>query len=181
MENLLDNDLVALVADGDDHAFLELYEQYSHSVYAFVLRMLQDPILAEEAAQDTFIKLWNHAGQYFSDRGSVQAWLLSIARNTALDCLRRESRRLVTVEGQCYDEFWQNVPDTNSLADETHWRSLHFAVQALSDEQRHIIDLAYYQGLSQSDISEILGWPLGTVKTRLRSAVQQLRQGWVEE
>jgi RNA polymerase sigma-70 factor (ECF subfamily) len=143
--------------------------------------MLQDPMLAEEVTQDTFLKLWSRAGQYLTDRGSVRAWLLAIARHAALDCLRHEARHPTLRGDDNPEDFWQDIPDAASLTDETRWRSLHFAVQSLSDEQRRLIDLFYYQGLSQSEISETMGWPIGTVKTRLRSAMQQLRQAWMEE
>ncbi len=182
MEELQDYDLVMQVAAGDDQAFLQLYEQYVDPLHDFVLRILQDPMLAEEVIQDTFLKLWNRAGQYITDRGSVQAWLLAIARHSALDCLRREARHpLLPANNQSSEGPWQDIPDASSLTDETRWRSLHFAVQSLSGEQRRVIDLAYFQGLSQSEISETLGWPLGTVKTRLRSAMEQLRLAWAEE
>jgi len=76
---------------------------------------------------------------------------------------------------------WHSLPDANSLTDENRWRSLSFAVQALSTEQRQVIELAYFQGMSQSDISAVLGWPLGTVKTRMRAAMENLRRAWDEK
>ena len=74
--------------------------------------------------------------------------------------------------------LWQTIPDGNTLSEESRWRALYFAVQTLSAEHRQVIELAYYQGLSQSEIAETLGWPLGTVKTRLRAAMEQLRREW---
>jgi RNA polymerase sigma-70 factor (ECF subfamily) len=105
-------------------------------------------------------------------------WLLSIARRTALDRLRLEGRRPTLSNAYDPEEAWKTIPDGSSLSEESHWRSLNFAVQALSPEYRQLIELAYYQGLSQSEIAEVLGWPLGTVKTRLRAAMERLRREW---
>jgi RNA polymerase sigma-70 factor (ECF subfamily) len=145
------------------------------------VRILHDPMLAEEATQDTFLKLWSRARLYLAERGSLLLWLLTIARRTALDRLRLEARRPLLSDSRDPEEAWGTIPDHNSLPEEARWRSLYFAVQALAPDHRQVIELAYYQGLSQSEIAEVLGWPLGTVKTRLRAAMQHLRQSWNEE
>jgi RNA polymerase sigma-70 factor, ECF subfamily len=103
---------------------------------------------------------------------------LTIARRTALDRLRLEARRPTLSDSKDPAEHWQSIPNGVGLSDEDRWRSVHFALEALSPEHRQVIDLAYYQGLSQSEIAEVLGWPLGTVKTRLRAAMEHLRQEW---
>ncbi len=179
MENLREDDLIRQMANGNDQAFLTLYEQHVHSIYNFVLRMLQDSTLAEEVTQDTFLKFWNHAEQYRMERGSLHAWLMMIARNTALDCLRREARTPLTKKENDSEEV-QDLPDLQTLTDEARWRSLHLAVHALSEKQRQLIEMIFYQGLTQGDIAEILGWPLGTVKTRVRAAIEQLRLVWAD-
>ena len=138
-------------------------------------------MLAEEATQDTFLKLWSRANTYLAERGSLLLWLLTIARRTALDRLRLEARRPTLSDSNDPTQVWQTLPNGDSLSEENRWRSLHFAVQALQPEHRRVIELAYYQGLSQSEIAEVLGWPLGTVKTRLRSAMDHLRQAWNQE
>lgn len=166
------------VAHGEEKAFLMLYDRYASRVHALSLRILQDPMLAEEATQDTFLKLWSRARSYLTERGSLVFWLLTIARRTALDRLRLENRRPVLSEGTDPEDTWRDLPDGASMTDEARWRSLHFAVQALDTDQRQVVELAYYQGLSQSEIAELLGWPLGTVKTRIRSAMEHLRQSW---
>jgi RNA polymerase sigma-70 factor, ECF subfamily len=166
------------VTQGDEGAFLAIYDCYVSRVYALTLRILVDPMLAEEATQDTFLKLWSRAHLYLPERGSLLVWLLSIARRTALDRLRLEGRRPTLSDAHDPAEAWQTIPDGNSVSEESYWRSLNFAVQALSPEHRQLIELAYYQGLSQSEIAEVLGWPLGTVKTRLRAAMERLRQAW---
>jgi RNA polymerase sigma-70 factor (ECF subfamily) len=173
-----DNLLVKRVAQGDEHAFLTLYDCYASRVHALTLRILGDPMLAEEATQDTFLKLWSRAHMYLAERGSLLLWLLTIARRTALDRLRLETRRPSLSDSKDPTEVWKTIPDGEGLPEENRWRSLHFAVEALSPEHRQVIELAYYQGLSQSEIAEVLGWPIGTVKTRLRVAMERLRQEW---
>jgi RNA polymerase sigma-70 factor, ECF subfamily len=173
-----DNQLVKRVAQGDERAFLTIYDCYVSRVHGLTLRILGDPMLAEEATQDTFLKLWSRAHMYLAERGSLLLWLLTIARRTALDRLRLETRRPMLSDSNDSIEALRTIPNGDSLPEEDRWRSMHFAVQALSPEHRQVIELAYYQGLSQSEIAEVLGWPLGTVKTRLRAAMDNLRQEW---
>ena len=171
-------ELLVRIARGDQAAFLLIYDRYAGHVYGLGLRILGDEMLAEEATQDTFLKLWSQARRFTAERGSLLAWLLTIARRTALDRVRLEDRRPALSGATDPEELWQVIPDADTLSEETRWRSLHMVVQALPAEYRQVIELAYYQGLSQSEIAAALGWPLGTVKTRLRSAMQQLRQAW---
>jgi RNA polymerase sigma-70 factor (ECF subfamily) len=175
-----DVDLVARVVLGDERAFLALYDRHASHVYALALRILGDTMLAEETTQDTFLKLWGRARQFFAERGSLVVWLLTITRRTALDRLRLEARRPALSDGTDPDEAWQDIPDASTFSDESRWRSMHFAVESLPSDQRQVIELAYYQGLSQSEIAETLNWPLGTVKTRLRAGVEHLRRLWKE-
>jgi RNA polymerase sigma-70 factor (ECF subfamily) len=179
--DLNDSELMTRVARGDEHAFLMLYDRHAARVHALTLRILSDPMLAEEATQDAFLKLWSRARLFMNERGSLLLWLLTIARRTALDRLRLEGRRPVLSDSNDPDDMWQTIPDLDSVPEEARWRSLHFAVQSLQPDHRQVIELAYYQGMSQSEIAEVLGWPLGTVKTRLRAAMEQLRQKWNEE
>jgi RNA polymerase sigma-70 factor (ECF subfamily) len=158
-----------------------LYDRYVGRVYALTLRILSDSMLAEEATQDTFLKLWSRARMYLNERGSLLLWLLTIARRTALDRLRLEGRRPMLSDSKDAEELWQVIPDLQSMSEESRWRSLHFAVESLSPDHRQVIELAYYQGMSQSEIAEVLGWPLGTVKTRLRAAMEHLREKWNQE
>ena len=178
MSDLEDAGLAAQVAQGNEKAFLAIYDRYASRVHALTLRILSDPMLAEEATQDTFLKLWNRAHLFSAERGSLLLWLLTIARRVALDRLRLEGRRPLLSDSNDLDDVWDQLPDGDSLSEENRWRSLYFAVQSLSLEHRQVIELAYYQGLSQSEIAETLGWPLGTVKTRLRAALEKLRREW---
>jgi len=176
--NIDDIELVKRVAKGDESAFLALYDLYVGRVYGLTLHILGLSQLAEEATQDTFLKLWSRAQKYLAERGPFLPWLLTIARRVALDRIRLESRRPSLADTKDPDTIWQSLPDADTISDEARWRSLHFAVQSLHPDQRKVIELAYYQGMSQSEIAEVLGWPLGTVKSRLRAAMQILRDVW---
>jgi RNA polymerase sigma-70 factor (ECF subfamily) len=175
-----ENKLIARVKMGDERAFLAVYDLFASRVHGLTLRILGDPMLAEEATQDTFLKFWSRSREYLPERGPFLPWLLTIARRIAIDRLRLESRRPALSDSFDPDETWQNLPDLDSATDESRWRSMYFAVQELHPDQRAVIELAYYQGMSQSEIAEVLGWPLGTVKTRLRSAMENLRGVWKE-
>lgn len=181
VNSIEESELVARIAKGDERAFLALYDRYASRVHGLALRILGDHMLAEEATQDAFLKLWSRARDYLAERGPFLPWLLTIARRVAIDRLRLESRRPSLSTSVDPDETWQNLPDLDTASDESRWRSLYFAVQALHPDQRAVIELAYYKGMSQSEIAEILGWPLGTVKTRLRAAMENLRRAWIEQ
>ena len=176
-----DIELVTKVAHGDENAFMALYDRHASRVHGLTFHILRDTMLAEEATQDTFLKLWSRARQYLTERGPFLPWLLTIARHVALDRLRLESRRPSLSDSNDVEDTWKKLPDLNSMLDESRWRSLYFAVQSLHPDQRKVIELAYYQGLSQSEIAEVLGMPLGTVKTRIHAAMEKLREDWNEK
>ena len=173
--------LVQRISDGDQRAFLEVYDRYATRVYSLALHILSDTMLAEEATQDTFVKLWARARTYVPERGSLAVWLLTIARRTCLDRLRLERRRPLLSDERDPETAWRGVTEGDIDPAEARWRSLRFAVTALPNVQRKVIELAYYQGMSQSEIAAELGWPLGTVKTRIRTAMQTLREAWKAE
>lgn len=182
MDSSLDDlSLIQRVTRGDQQAFLVLYDRYAARVHALTLHILNDSMLAEEATQDTFLKLWSRARLYLAERGSFIVWLLTIARRTALDRLRMEGRRPLLSDSKDPETIWPLLPDQSRNSDEARWQSLYFLVRDLPEEQRQVIELAYYQGMSQSEISEELGWPLGTVKTRMRAAMQSLRRAWSKD
>ncbi len=176
-----DQDLAGKIARGDQRAFLALYDRYASRVFGLAYKILADNMLAEEVTQDTFLKLWSCSRQYLAERGPLLGWLLVITRNTALDRLRLENRRPALSGGDDPENIWQTIPDGASLAEELRWRSLSLCLQNLSNEHRQVLELAYFQGLSQREIAETLGWPLGTVKTRLRTAMDTLRQVWLKD
>lgn len=175
-----DNELVSQVAKGNERAFITLYDRYSSRVYTLILRMLHDQMAAEEVLQETFLRLWSRADQYMPERGSFIIWLLTIARRTALERLRFESHRPILVDRKDPSTLLERIPEPGTTSEEARWHSLYMAVQSLPEEQRKVIELAYYQGMSQSEIAEMLNLPLGTVKTRIRSGMHRLREQWLE-
>ncbi|HLO16795.1 MAG TPA: sigma-70 family RNA polymerase sigma factor [Anaerolineales bacterium] len=179
--NLDDKELISRVVHQDQRAFVALYERYSSRIYTLILHMVNDRMLAEEVLQETFLRLWKRADQYVPERGSPLIWLLAIARRTTLERLRFESHRPILSDGNEPSSLLESIPQPETTSEEARWRSLYLAVQALPAEQKQLIELAYYQGMSQSEIAEILGLPLGTVKTRLRAGMMRLRRQWLEE
>lgn len=175
-----DDLFIQKIVDGDEQALLALYDRYSSRVYGLALKMLGEPMLAEEITQDVFLKLWSRARNYLAERGSFPTWLLAITRNTALDRIRLENRRPPAASEE-ENESWIDQIDSRSDPEEARWRSLKFAVQSLPADQQQVIDLAYFYGLSHSEIAEHTGLPLGTVKTRLRAGMEQLRKEWFQD
>lgn len=178
MSTATDDSLMARVAIGDDDALLALYDRHGSRVYGLALRMLRDPLSAEEITQDVFMKVKSRARTYSAQRGVLIVWLLTITRNAALDQIRFQNRR-PPLDDDDPDETWLSLADAASNTDEARWRSLAFALRSLEENRRQAIELAYYHGLSHSEIAEHLGCPIGTVKTRLRLGMQDLRRIWL--
>lgn len=174
------NELVALikrVTDQDQHAMARLYDATSRLVYALVLRILTDPSAAEEVLIDVYMQAWRQASRYSEERGSPMAWLTTIARSRALDRLRSSSqdrRRCQPLE-LAGDQPTAIGADQAAMASELQKFVLR-ALDSLSPEQREVIELAYYRGLSHREIALELGQPLGTVKTRTRLGMIKLRE-----
>ena len=174
-----DADIIQRVAQADHNAFLVLYDRYASRVYGLALRMMGNAMAAEDVAQEAFLKVWNRAGSFKPDRGSLAAWLLTITRRTALDRIRADARR--TSPGDPFDPeaVLLDLPDPQTNSSEARWRSLRLMLTDLPSEQAQVIDLAFFGGLSHSQIAERLQLPLGTVKTRLRLGMEKLRQAWL--
>lgn len=171
--------LITAVKRRDEAALAALYERYGALIFSLALRRLGDRGLAEEVLQDVFLRCWVHAASYRPAAGSVSAWLFGITRNRSIDVKRRHS---VTVRhGGCDNgegvdglrtyEGWRDAGETLAQRFEVH-----DALAALTAVQREAIALAYFEDLSQSQIAARLGVPLGTVKTRLRVAMERLRR-----
>jgi RNA polymerase sigma-70 factor, ECF subfamily len=167
---LTDAQLIVRIADGDRPAFDELYRRYARAVLGLALRRLGDRGRAEDAAQDAFVAIWRSARTYDPGRGRGAPWLYAVARNAITDGLRRTPEPTAELEdgpGQAPD------PLDRAEASWTAWR-VHRALEILPEHERPVIELAYWRGLSQSEIADELKIPLGTVKTRTRSALSRL-------
>jgi RNA polymerase sigma-70 factor (ECF subfamily) len=163
--------LVARVRTGDQQALAELYDRYSSVVYAVALRVLQDAAAAEDVLQDIFLRLWRNPDAFDASRGSLAAWLAVIARHRSIDRLRQ--RRPETDIEKCV------ITSSADLRDQTE-RSLviekvRSALGEMNPDQRKALEMAFFQGLTHVEIAEKTGEPLGTIKTRIRSALRQLR------
>ena len=174
----LDEELIARIADRDERALERLYEKYGRAVYSLVLRMLRDPSRAEEVSQAVFLKVWRRPGSYVAGRGPFVTWLLSVAHHRAVDELRARRYDTLPIDGTDGGGI-EIVDDAADLADVAWMGERRVAIRAalgqLPQTQRHALELAYYGGLTQREISDRLGEPIGTVKTRMRLAMQKLR------
>jgi RNA polymerase sigma-70 factor (ECF subfamily) len=178
-----ENELLQKVAEQDQQALMALYQQYGGLVYSLCLRVLRQPSAAEEVTQDVFLKLWRQPQRWNPTLGQFSSWLLTIARNAAIDRLRRE--------GRLAPSQWEGTPEGDHTpaqadafaAEHANWvngQVLRRLLQGLPAEQRLLIELAFFEGYTHSELSELLQLPLGTVKTRLRMGMQKLRALWEE-
>ena len=165
-----DGELICRAGDGDRHAFEVLYRRYSRPVFGLALRRLGDRGRAEDAVQETFASVWRAARSYRPERGPGGPWLYAVARNAIIDRTRARSEPAVEAPEQ---ESHELGPDDRAEASWTAWR-VHRALEELSHNERSVIELAYWGGLSQSEVADYLGIPLGTVKTRTRAALARL-------
>jgi RNA polymerase sigma-70 factor (ECF subfamily) len=170
-----DAELVQLVAADDTDALRVLYERYGSIVFGMAQRVLGDRQLAEECTQDVFVALWRSAAKYEPGRAQVSTWLVGIAKYRAIDLVRRRAAR----PADPYAEIWQGdeSPDSAELvAAGDQAQRIAAAVAELPPPQREALQLAYFDGLSHSEIAERLAVPLGTIKGRIRLALDRLRE-----
>jgi RNA polymerase sigma-70 factor (ECF subfamily) len=164
--------LLVRVGSADRDAFEVLYHRYARSIFGLALRRLRDRGQAEEVTQEAFAAVWRSAQSYLPERGSAGGWLYTVARNAVLDRLRRNARAATTAELPELAST-EDGPDEQAEQAYTAWR-VHRALEELKPDERKVIELAYWSGLSQSEVADFLGQPLGTVKTRTRSALARL-------
>jgi RNA polymerase sigma-70 factor (ECF subfamily) len=164
--------LLVRVGSADRDAFEVLYHRYARSIFGLALRRLRDRGQAEEVTQEAFAAVWRSAQSYLPERGSAGGWLYTVARNAVLDRLRRNARTATTAELPELAST-EDGPDEQAEQAYTAWR-VHRALEELKPDERKVIELAYWSGLSQSEVADFLGQPLGTVKTRTRSALARL-------
>lgn len=174
----MDEAVILRIANGDHSALGTLYDLHGRAVYTLALRIVGDPAEAEDVTQDVFLQVWRGAATYDKGRAAVAGWLLMMARSRAIDRIRaRQARPIgsesgeIAIAGLADGSAGQEAAVITGQAVER----LKAALQELPNTMRAAIELAYYEGLTQSAIAERLGEPLGTVKTRMRTALQKLR------
>ncbi len=178
-----DEALIVRLANGDRAALSLLYDQYAGAVFALILRIIANHAIAEDLLQEVFVRVWQRANTYQVGRGKVLTWIMGIAHNLAIDEIRRQQRRPQAAEQrdqQQQETLLLNLPTTEKSPEEQAWehqlrRQMVAVLRQLPEAQRVIIELAYFDGYSQSQIATQLDEPLGTVKTRLRLGMQKLK------
>lgn len=187
LHKMNDVNLMRAIANCDTYALEELYDRHVRGCFGLAMKIVRDPTVAEEVVQDVFIKLWSQPTVFSPERGNFSGWLLTLVHNRSVDKLRRASSKLNgnTVPIDASNEFGVSLadllPDTALGPDDQAWvkekgRVMRRVLSELPDTQRTAIELAYLEGLTQKEIAEKLQEPLGTIKTRTRSALQQLRK-----
>ncbi|CAA9566269.1 MAG: RNA polymerase sigma-70 factor [uncultured Thermomicrobiales bacterium] len=176
-----DADLIGRAAEGDARALEVLYDRYSRVVFSFALRTVGDRELAEELLQEVFFRAWKQGAAYSAERGTFITWLLTITHNMAIDEVRKRQRRPQRADGEEPETVLAAMAETGSGVEDEVWigvlrETINGALGQLPVPQREAIELAYFQGLTQREIAERLGEPLGTVKTRMRLGMQKLRE-----
>jgi RNA polymerase sigma-70 factor (ECF subfamily) len=179
-EELDDGQLLTLIAGNQREALEALYNRYSGPVYSLAMHLLRDQGAAEEVTQDTFFNVWRRGGSYKSGRGSVTAWLFSIAHHRTIDELRKRRRDQGRVQ---HGVDLTNRPSESRSGDPAEYAKAQFegsqlkkALTSLRPEQREVVVLAYFGGFTHTEIARHLEQPLGTVKTRMRLAMKKLRE-----
>ncbi len=170
------------MAEGDESSLAALYDELSDRVHALAFWILRDADEAEDVVEETFWQAWHTANQYDGRRASASGWVVMIARSRALDRLRARRRRAVWTEAaatadQLVGRIAEGGPGVTHLDGLERRAALDSALRALPLDQRQAVELAFFGGLSHSEIAERTAQPLGTVKTRIRLAMQKLRQG----
>ena len=171
-------DLLVRICEANEDAFAAFYDRVSANVYGLALKICTNPSLAEEVTSDAFLQVWQQAERYSSSRGKVITWVLTITRSRALDALRRNAKH-----ASCDESDFDTIVDESSDADMPlkmlesleHKSAIYNALEKLDTEQQQLLSLAFFRGLSHSEISATTGLPLGTTKTKIRTAMRQIK------
>ncbi len=177
-----ESELITLLKDKDEKAFNYLYDNYSGALYGLILKIVLESNYAEEVIQDVFMKIWKNIDQYDTSKGRLYTWMINISRNTAIDYVKSKGYQN-QLKNQSITNF-VNREETISLSDRlsnvsennTDLIGMNSVINGLKPEWKELIDLAYYQGYTQIEIAEKLAIPIGTVKTRTRSAMLELKE-----
>jgi RNA polymerase sigma-70 factor (ECF subfamily) len=171
-----DAELVERLRKRDPQALGELYDRYGRLTYSLIYRIVRDTGIAEDLVQETFLRVWNRAQAFDAARGALGSWLLAVARNRAIDYTRSTAGRMrnaVELEETEHPSAFVDLEKEVLNSDKT--RRVRQAMEKLNANQRSVIELAYFEGLSQTEMAERMGQPLGTVKTWVRMALRALR------
>jgi RNA polymerase sigma factor (sigma-70 family) len=177
MKNQIDIELIQRIVHKDATALEQLYDQYERPMYAFAYRMLKDSMMAEEAVQELFMRIWNSADKFDSYQGKLSTWMFTLIRNISIDLIRKKKSRM--------PEPMAPVEQLDILADTSHnieaevemkWLSdqVKEALNDLNPDQKQVVEWIYYEGLTQQEVADTHSIPLGTVKSRVRLALKQL-------
>ncbi len=170
-----ESELVSLLQNRDKQAFNYLYDSYSGTLYGVIYRMVDDKELAEDILQDVFVKIWNNFSNYNNLKGRLFTWMLNITRNLTIDTLRSKGYKQQS-KIRKFENLVDNFADNSSGADRFDSLGIRKYLTHLKNDQKQIIDLAYFSGFTQDEIAKQLSIPLGTVKTRMRTAIIELRK-----
>lgn len=174
LTHLSDEALVALLERGQEDALAELYDRYGQVAYSLAYRMLRNETLAEDAVQDAFLTVWRNAAKFVPERAKASTWLLTIVHRRAVDLVRRQERRSAEpLEAAAEAAAAERVDEQATVRFQR--RVIQEALSRLPAEQRQALELSYYGGLTQSELAERLGQPLGTVKSRTFAGLARLR------
>jgi RNA polymerase sigma-70 factor, ECF subfamily len=171
-----DSDLARRLKNRDPHAMADLYDRYGRLAYSLIFRVVRDTGVAEDLVQETFLRVWNRAQGFDAERGAFGPWLLSVARNRAIDYLRSaggRERNALELDEVDHPALYTDMERDILASDDA--RVIRAALLKLTPQQREVIELAYYEGLTQTEMAERMGQPLGTVKTWVRTALKNLR------
>lgn len=174
LAHLSDEALLSLVASSDDQALAELYDRFGGVAYGVALRILRDEALAQDAVQEAFLAVWRSADRFLAERAKASTWILTLVHRRSVDLVRREDRR----RGESLERAAEPAAPTTAEDEATlgfERRIVQEALAQLTPEQREALELGYYGGLTQSELAERLGQPLGTIKSRMFTGLSRLR------
>ncbi|MFL5921592.1 MAG: sigma-70 family RNA polymerase sigma factor [Gaiellaceae bacterium] len=174
LAHLSDEALLSLVASSDDQALAELYDRFGGVAYGLALRILRDEALAQDAVQEAFLAVWRSADRFLAERAKASTWILTLVHRRSVDLVRREDRR----RGESLERAAEPAAPTTAEDEATlgfERRIVQEALAQLTPEQREALELGYYGGLTQSELAERLGQPLGTIKSRMFTGLSRLR------
>ena len=166
--------LIVLLKERNETGFHHLYDNYSGALYGVIFRIVQSKEYTEEIIQDVFVKIWNSVHQYDSQKGRFYTWMINIARNTAIDYLKSKGFQN-ELKNQSIPDFVYNSTALSTSNNTSDFIGFNNVLESLETDKQELINMAYYQGYTQNEISEQLKIPLGTVKTKMRNALMKLK------